>query len=222
MSPKNPAKKSLPNNNIFFEIAKSLSQIINLYLKNNIKMKRSKEIGGETTDKIRSPQEVAERTLALFSVVAISQGAPKNEVIEWLSETTLINTLTPKEKEYLDNPSIKESINFSWKSEALLILVWALNLIEMIPSSSSPCDISVFQEILPPFIDISEEEFIFNTKLKANNELFEVVIILQNEHAQARKLKDTKKIEILQERHHAINWIVGYCNQAWDDITTDT
>ena len=25
-----------------------------------------------------------------------------------------------------------------------------------------------------------------------------------------------------QERHHAINWVIGYDGLAWDDVTTDT
>lgn len=183
---------------------------------------RSEETGGELTDKIRSPHEVAERTLALFSIVAITFGAPKNEIMEWLLETTLINVLTPKEKGYLNNASTNESISFSWKSEALLILVWALNLIETIPASNLECDASIFQEILPPFFDISEEEFIFNAKLRDDNELFDMGVILQDEHAQARASNDKIRIEILQERHHAINWILGYYNQVWDEITTDT
>lgn len=27
---------------------------------------------------------------------------------------------------------------------------------------------------------------------------------------------------VVQERHHALNWLIGYCGQDWDDITTDT
>ncbi len=29
-------------------------------------------------------------------------------------------------------------------------------------------------------------------------------------------------IEIVQERHHAINWVTGYCSLPWDEVTTDT
>lgn len=29
-------------------------------------------------------------------------------------------------------------------------------------------------------------------------------------------------IEIIQERHHAINWIIGYDGVDWDEVTTDT
>jgi hypothetical protein len=29
-------------------------------------------------------------------------------------------------------------------------------------------------------------------------------------------------IEIVQERHHTINWIVGHDGAPWDKVTTDT
>jgi hypothetical protein len=29
-------------------------------------------------------------------------------------------------------------------------------------------------------------------------------------------------IDIVQERHHAINWIIGYDRLPWDEVTTDT
>lgn len=32
----------------------------------------------------------------------------------------------------------------------------------------------------------------------------------------------TPDIEVIQERHHAINWLVGYETQSWSEITTDT
>jgi hypothetical protein len=27
---------------------------------------------------------------------------------------------------------------------------------------------------------------------------------------------------LIQERHHAINWVMGYGGEDWDDVTTDT
>ena len=27
---------------------------------------------------------------------------------------------------------------------------------------------------------------------------------------------------VIRERHYAFNWIIGYCNQTWDEISTDT
>ena len=27
---------------------------------------------------------------------------------------------------------------------------------------------------------------------------------------------------VIRERHRALNWLIGYLNQEWDDVTTDT
>jgi len=28
--------------------------------------------------------------------------------------------------------------------------------------------------------------------------------------------------EMVVERHHALNWLIGYQGQDWDDVSTDT
>jgi len=28
--------------------------------------------------------------------------------------------------------------------------------------------------------------------------------------------------EVVMERHHALNWLIGYQGQEWDDVSTDT
>ena len=27
---------------------------------------------------------------------------------------------------------------------------------------------------------------------------------------------------VVQERHQALNWLIGYMDQHWDDVSTDT
>jgi hypothetical protein len=27
---------------------------------------------------------------------------------------------------------------------------------------------------------------------------------------------------VVQERHYALNWLIGYMDQDWDDVSTDT
>ena len=27
---------------------------------------------------------------------------------------------------------------------------------------------------------------------------------------------------VVYERHYALNWLIGYCDQSWDEVTTDT
>jgi len=61
--------------------------------------------------------------------------------------------------------------------------------------------------------------------------LFEMAKTIQLQHVVARQRKLNPKyrpdlglikIEIVQERHRAINWVVGYCAQNWDEVTADT
>jgi hypothetical protein len=50
-----------------------------------------------------------------------------------------------------------------------------------------------------------------------------------NLHWEARDAKIDERpprrpvdMEIIQERHYAINWVTGYRGLSWDEVTTDT
>lgn len=50
---------------------------------------------------------------------------------------------------------------------------------------------------------------------------------LMDFHWQARVAKIHFKptqldTEAIQERHHTINWVIGYDGAPWDEVTTDT
>ena len=36
------------------------------------------------------------------------------------------------------------------------------------------------------------------------------------------KASDQVDEGIIRERHRALNWLIRYLNQEWDDVTTDT
>jgi hypothetical protein len=58
-------------------------------------------------DKVRDSQEIARRSLALFGVVAIALGAPRNDIVGWLKDETLWEELSPTELSYVlaeENP----------------------------------------------------------------------------------------------------------------------
>lgn len=182
-------------------------------------------------DEVRSPQEIARRALALFGVWGIAIGSCRDEVMEWLEDNDLRKALSPDELKFVDNlnPSSRDSIQFSWHSERLIVLLWALNLIDQLPAADEQCDTSVFQNYLPPFSDQSEAEFISNAVTRSEDELWDEAERTLNLHWQARdarlnnrKPKDRVDIEVVQERHHAINWVTGYEGLDWDEVTTDT
>lgn len=182
-------------------------------------------------DEVRTPKEVASRTLALFGVWRFAIGAPNAVVMDWLNENNLVQILSPEEKAFLENiaPQQKSKIKFSWHAERLVILLWAMRKIEQLPEATVHCDTDIFAELLPPFNKQSVSNFVESASLRPDDELFAEAERTENLHWQAREnslsgrpTDDPVDIEIVMERHHAINWVTGYFELDWDDVTTDT
>lgn len=182
-------------------------------------------------DQIRSSREVAERALALFAIVGLGFGAQRTDVLPWLQENGLWDALSPRELGFIDNPSPsrKAVIDATWNAEALIVLLWALRLVERLPPANEQCDTSVFQELLPPYADIGVRAFVERAELRSDNELIALADECLRLHWEARDAKRRNAvprvpvhIEIIQERHRAINWVIGYDSAPWDEVTTDT
>jgi hypothetical protein len=182
-------------------------------------------------DAIRPAQEVARRSLALFAVVGTALGVPRDEVLSWVRTEGLWGALTPHEVAYLEqtNAPRKAHINFGWQSERLIVLLWALGKIQDLPGSATQCDTSVFKSVLPPFARTSTQAFIAQATLIDEDSLWNQADFYLDDHWKARDAQLNERsmpagidIEIVQERHHAINWITGYDGLPWDEVTTDT
>jgi hypothetical protein len=183
-------------------------------------------------DQIRSGSEAARRLLTVFSVWATTAGAPRTNIREWLTENGLKSDLTPTERTFLDlgKPTKNQQITRSWDAERIVVLMWALGYIGELPPADQQCDTSCFQDHLPPYQPVEVTDFIKNAKLRPDVQLHKMQAEILNLHWNARdgalnNRAPTKPVVlgIIQERHHAINWIIGYDGgMAWDDVTTDT
>ena len=188
-------------------------------------------IDNQEIDKVRTPHEVAERALALFASVGLGFGIDRQSVIEWLADNGLNDALSPRERILIDAeaPTPKQLINASWQSECLIVLLWALDLIKSLPAANEQCDSRVFQAFLPPYTEISVADFIAAARLLPDSVLIAMADEILDLHWHARDAQIHSRaparpvdIGIIQERHHAINWVIGYDGLAWDDVTTDT
>jgi hypothetical protein len=186
---------------------------------------------GQSPDEVRSSADVARRSLALFSVVDLALGADRTDILQWLKDNGLWSTLAPSEVGFIDtpSPSQKQTINAGWLSERLVVLLWALGDIERLPLSNQQCDTRVFQDILPPFARVSVQEFVSRSGLRPKPELIAMADEILALHWEARDAERNGRtprkpvdLEIVQERHHAINWVIGYDGLPWDEVTTDT
>lgn len=191
------------------------------------------KIGGCTSDKARTAQEIARRALALGSAVSLSFKAPRKKVAAFVEEAGLVDELTATERDYVFSTrrSAKATINMSWNAEALVVLLWAINKIKSIPAAHVQCSTGDLADALPPFGLESLPQFIGSLKRRPEKELSDMADSIQEQHVIARQRKSNPAyrseageidIEIVQERHRAINWVVGYCGESWDEVTADT
>jgi len=180
---------------------------------------------------VRTSQEIATRALALFSVVGLGLGADRTELLTWLRDENLYAALTPVERALLTNkaPTRQQLKNASWQSEALLVLLWTLEKVDELPPPDTECDTALFQQLLPPYADVSVKDFIQSAGRRSEKALTDMAEKILKLHWQARQTSthdtvDAEEInvEIVQEWHRAINWVIGYEGLAWDKVTTDT
>ena len=182
-------------------------------------------------DEIRPPQDVARRALALFATTGVAFGADRDEVIDWLRENKLWEELSPMELAFLENPSPSEKVivNRGWDSECLIVLAWALGHVSRLPAADEECELGELGETFPPFADINADTFVAGARLRPDDELRQLQDDCFNLHAEGRYARLQNRaprqpvnIEIIQERHRAINWVNGYDGAPWDEVTSDT
>ncbi|HWB32137.1 MAG TPA: DUF4272 domain-containing protein [Acidobacteriaceae bacterium] len=184
----------------------------------------------ETSTEIapRSKEEIAYRTHSLLTVALKGEGLSQPIVKRILQERSLKNYLTQKELAFIENsdPSQHERIQFSWRYECVWVLLWALGYIEELNRPERHCDVG---RIITIMKEPTNDEFIARACQRPLSEILDAADLiyryhwavvstrLRGEPAPARLDKG-----VVMERHHALNWLIRYMDQDWDDISTDT
>jgi len=184
-------------------------------------------IEGQAETKLRAVNEVADRLLALAIVAVKGEGLEQHLVEEFIAERGARQLFSPREIAFIDDPNSSEHdrIQFSWRYEAAWTLLWALNLIEpMLGSPDDTCDPARLIAIVRDSSDLAAHGL-----QSANNILNEADLIYRYHWAvRQNSIDGTTAIGdlhpgVVMERHHALNWLIGYSERAdWDDVTTDT
>jgi len=184
-----------------------------------------------TNKPMRTAEEAAERLLVLTSVCAVaSESELRLEIIDWLKDERLWDELSPNETRFMetDSPTQKDEIKYSWYAEAIYLIGWALKLEQtLLPPNNQASTGNIFDQVPAP--GESTADFIVNAKLRSPDEIYGKVEELYNAHSRCRAAEMQNRperhghdIEVAQERHHAINWLICHENAAWDDVVTDT
>jgi hypothetical protein len=181
----------------------------------------------EKTAKLRTPEEIAKRCLA--TTICAVKGETKDQVrVDSLVKNySAVTYFSPKEQQFIRdlNPPQQNLVDFAWRYECVHVLLWAMLARESLSPPNEICPVVDDMNLIKKPAPV---RFVSESKRRAPEEILDMADFYYRLHWAAidLRLKGKKSgllnEEVIQERHRALNWLIGYLNQEWDDVTTDT
>lgn len=185
-------------------------------------------IEDESNALVRTKEDVATRAMALLIVAVKAEGLEQQMVLELIKGYDLNSALTPDEIAFIHDPSPSQhdKTQFIWRYEAAWVLLWALGYVDELSYPDKICDVPAAVTFLQKR---TKKEFTADAKLRPISEILDQADLTYRYHwavvdARVNGKQSPAKLDssVVLERHYALNWLIGYMNQAWDDISTDT
>lgn len=180
---------------------------------------------------LRTPKEIALRVsvLAVVNPVAFDILSAE-EAISYLKKYNLWEHATPAEKEFLANPTDDRKKTETWKCEGIWTLMWALKKVDDLGSPSQLCNLdNISREVYPVGPDKDPNDFIHSIQeTRSKAEILDAADLyyrLDWACVDARLHKQPMQEAhpgVVYERHYALNWLVNYMEEDWDDVSCDT
>jgi len=176
----------------------------------------------------RTTEEVATRAMALCIVAAKGEGLDQLIIDQLVEEYELASAFTPKEKEFIAEPDPTEHdrIQFTWRYECYWVMLWALGFVDKLERPDKICDVKLAVSFLR---EKGREGFLKEAKLRPQSEILDAADLIYRYHwavvdARINNREAPAGLDggVVMERHYALNWLIGYEDQEWDDISTDT
>jgi hypothetical protein len=178
---------------------------------------------------VRAPQEVARRAMVLAIVAARAEpdGLSEAETRQLLDQREMMAHLTPAERDFIgrDDPPIELRARFTWRYEGIVVLLWALRHLRELGVPNQICSVPEIAGLLFR----ADETFVTQAKLRPVHEILDAADLIYRYDwacvdARVNNRPPPAGLDpgIVYERHYALNWLIGYRGQHWDDVSTDT
>lgn len=185
-------------------------------------------IASEAEAKIRSKEAVVERAIGLMIVAVKGEGLEQDRVDWVVKRYGAGKMLSPAEQRFIAEraPTQRDRVQFAWRYEGLAVLLWALGLeVELV----RPANIVDAGKIVDVISRRTLAELRADAKPRTASELLDEADLIYrydwacvDARAGGKPAPASIDCEIVVERHHALNWLIGYMGQDWDDVSTDT
>jgi hypothetical protein len=139
----------------------------------------------------------------------------RNNVIVFLEEQKLWNAVSSREKELFSNDlTSQEQTDIAWRIEAIWMLLWAINKVDILELPVKQVTISEIFERIPGFME-DTAEYIETSTGRTIPEILELADLTYGLYwaTQHPELIGPEALnlnpDIIRERHYAINWVTN-------------
>lgn len=176
----------------------------------------------------RSRDEVARRAMALLVVAVKGEGLEQPVVDQLVATYGLARHFSPKEAAFIRNPapSQHDRVQFTWRYEAAWVLLWSLGYVDTLGKPTGICDVPRAVTFLR---ERTAQKFMADARLRPQSEILDQADriyryrwALVDARVKGRDAPASLDPGVAMERHHALNWLIGYMDQDWDEISLDT
>lgn len=188
---------------------------------------------GEAEVLLREPDTVALRMMALTLVAIRAESLTAGEPIapSEMQERypSVFEALTPNERAFMGSdpaPDEQTVVDYGWRYEAADTLRWAMGRYE---SQSFPSEICDVPATAGDLVQTGPEAILASAALRPTSQILDHVDLQLRLHwastdARIHQRPAPRGIQssVLQERRHALNWLLRFENAEWDDVTTPT
>lgn len=192
---------------------------------------------GDEHTTIRSVEQVAERAVALCIAALKGEclGAGESAedtaalVQEVIDKYDAASFFSPVERRFVEQLGAEhqEVISFSWGYEAYHVLLWALGYVKELGAPVNLCNVGQDVGYLQQCDDV--EAFVAGAQFRAKSEILDAADLIYRYNwvcVDSRVKEQTPPAGlnggVAYERHRALNWLICYMDQDWDDVRTDT
>lgn len=176
---------------------------------------------------LRSTSDVIDRAYALLIMGVKGEGVEQEYINRTIKDKN-IDSFTPKES-FINSQEVlndDDKVYAIWRYESLYLLLWALGVID---DMKYPSDICNVQEVVGKIFTPSREEFESSIKLRSSKVILDELDKVYRMNwacvdARIKGQEPTGRLNgsVVYERHYALNWLIHYQNQDWDNVKTNT
>ena len=203
------------------------------FLENNrVKVNKHLPVIESTTKaKFRTPREIAQRVTVLAVINSFAfDNISSEQATQYLKNYNLWDLVTPKEKDFLANPTKERKMHETWKCECIWTLLWVINKVDDLGSPAKLCSLDNIPAGNYPIIEGQDpNNFIDSVNtMRSEAEILDVVDMyyrLDWACVDARiknRQMTVVNAGVVYERHYALNWLICYLDDNWDNVKCDT